>query len=292
VRVALSAINPSDVKTRAGYTPRPIDEFQIPHMDGAGRIEAVGPGVDEERVGERVWLWGAAFQSRWGTAAEYCVVDQAQAVRLPDAASLELGACLGVPAITAHECLLSDGPIKDARVLVAGGAGAVGHFAVEIARWSGARVASTVSNPEKARLAHASGADVVVNYREPGAVDAIRQFGPIDRFVEVALVDNFGLDLEVAAPRATIVTYATDGRDLALSLREAMRVGLAIRFFLFYTHPRSLLELAAQSVTEAAGDGALTALPITSFPLEQFVEAHELVESGTASKVVLDLRAQ
>ncbi len=131
-----------------------------------------------------------------------------------------------------------------------------------------------------------------MNYREPGAVDAIREFGPVDRVVEVALVDNWALDLVVAAPRATVVTPATDGRDLVLSLREAMRAGIGLRFFLFYTHERSLLERAAQTVAYAAEHGALTPLPIISLPFEQAVEAYELVEFGVAGKVVLDLRAQ
>ncbi len=131
-----------------------------------------------------------------------------------------------------------------------------------------------------------------MNYRKSGAVDAIREFGPVDRVVEVALVDNWALDLAVAAPRATVVTHATDGRDLVLSLREAMRAGIGLRFFLFYTHERSLLERAAQTVAYAAEHGALTPLPIISLPFEQAVEAHELVEFGVAGKVVLDLRAQ
>src|ERR1700751_1794515 len=122
VRVRVSGVNPTDFKTRAGATPRPIEEFQIPNMDGAGVIEAVGDGVDPGRTGERVWVWLAAFRRRWGTAAEYTVVPARQAVPLPDGASFELGACLGVPAMTAHRALFADGPVGGKTVLVAGGA--------------------------------------------------------------------------------------------------------------------------------------------------------------------------
>src|SRR6516165_9333754 len=132
VKVALSGVNPTDGKSRSGATPRPIDGFQIPHHDGAGVIEAVGDGVDPARTGQRVWLWLAAAGRRWGTAAEWTVVPQDQAVPLPDAASLELGASLGVPAMTAHWCLFADGPVSGKTVLVAGGAGAVGHYAIEL----------------------------------------------------------------------------------------------------------------------------------------------------------------
>ncbi|HXZ73863.1 MAG TPA: alcohol dehydrogenase catalytic domain-containing protein, partial [Streptosporangiaceae bacterium] len=132
VKVAVSAINPTDYKIRSGATPRPMDGFQIPHHDGAGVIDAVGEGVDPARVGQRVWLWLAAAGRRWGTAAEWAVVPGRQAVPLPDAVSMELGASLGVPAMTAHRCLFADGPVSGKTVLVAGGAGAVGHFAIQL----------------------------------------------------------------------------------------------------------------------------------------------------------------
>ena len=160
VRVRASGINPTDYKSRAGLTPRPIDGFQVPHMDGAGIIEGVGPGVNPGRVGERVWLWLAAAGRRWGTAAEWTVVPDRQAVPLPDGASFDLGASLGVPAVTAHYCLFSDGPVTGQTVLVAGGAGGVGHFAIELAKRSGARVITTVSSAEKAALAEKAGADL------------------------------------------------------------------------------------------------------------------------------------
>ncbi|HKB30509.1 MAG TPA: zinc-binding dehydrogenase, partial [Streptosporangiaceae bacterium] len=176
VRVRVSGVNPTDWKSRSGATPRPMDGFQIPHHDGAGEIDAVGPGVPPARVGQRVWVWLAAAGQRWGTAAQWTVVPQEQAVPLPDGASLDIGASLGVPALTAYRCLFTDGRVHSKNVLVAGGAGAVGHFAIELAKHDGGRVLATVSGPEKAALAGKAGADQVVNYRDSDAVDQVRSF--------------------------------------------------------------------------------------------------------------------
>ena len=171
VRVAVAGVNPTDWKSRAGTTGDVAFDFQVPGQDGAGVIDAVGSGVDEARVGERVWVYFAAWQRQWGTAAQFCVVPSEQAVPL-GGASFELGASLGIPALTAYHCLRADGPIDGADVLVAGGAGAVGHAAIELAKWSGARVVATVSGAEKGELARAAGADAVVNYRDEDAADA------------------------------------------------------------------------------------------------------------------------
>src|SRR5215468_8963794 len=200
VRVHASGVNPTDYKARSGAVPRPVDGFQIPHHDGAGVIEAVGAGVDPGRVGERVWLWLTAAGRPWGTAAEWTALPARQAVPLPSGASAELGASLGVPAMTAHRCLFADGPVAGKTVLVAGGAGAVGHYAVELAKRAGARVVTTVSGPQKAELAAKAGADQVVIYREPDAAEQIRSFagpGGVDHVVEVALGANLQLDLAV-----------------------------------------------------------------------------------------------
>ena len=151
VRIEVSGVNPTDWKSRSGATARPLSGFQIPHHDGAGVIDAVGPGVDPGRAGQRVWTWLAAFGQPWGTAAEWCVVPEDQAVPIPDGISSELAASLGVPAMTAHRCLFADGPVEGLSVLVAGGAGAVGHYAIELAKHAGARVAATVSGPASAR---------------------------------------------------------------------------------------------------------------------------------------------
>jgi len=290
VRMTLSGINPTDWKSRSGATPRPIDGFQIPHHDGTGVIDAVGEGVDEGRIGQRVWIWMAAASRPWGTAAQWTVVPSRHAVPLPDGVSDELGASLGVPAMTAHRCLVADGPVAGKNVLVAGGAGAVGHFAIELAKFFGARVATTVSGPEKAELARKAGADLVVNYRERGAADQLRAFAPtMDRIVEVALGANLALDLALSGPSTYIVDYAAEPDDPVLPVRQCMGANLTLRFVLLYGIPAEAADEAVTDISAALAAGALTELPVTRFSIDQVVAAHEAVEAGTAGKVVIEI---
>jgi NADPH:quinone reductase len=287
VRVHASGVNPTDYKARSGAVPRPMEDDQIPHHDGAGVIEAVGAGVDPGRVGERVWLWFAAVGRRWGTAAEWTALPARQASPLPDGASFELGATLGVPAMTAHRCLFSDGPVHGQTVLVAGGAGAVGHFAIELARRAGARVVTTVSSADKAALAEKAGADLVVNYRSPDAADQVRAFGPVDRVIEVALGANLELDLAVVRPHATIVTYAAEAANPALPVRACMTANVTLRFVLLYGVPMAALDQAAADITAALAAGELTGLPVHRFALADIAAAHEAAEGGAVGKVIV-----
>jgi NADPH2:quinone reductase len=284
VRVHASGVNPTDWKIRAGATARPIDGFQIPHQDGAGIIEAVGEGVDPARVGQRVWLWLAAFGRQWGTAAEWTVVPAGRA--MPLEGSFELGASLGVPAMTARLCL---GPLTDQTVLIAGGAGAVGHFAINIAKRAGLRVISTVSSPEKASLAEQAGADLVVNYLLAEAADQIRAFAPdgVDRIVEVALGANLELDLRLAHAGTTIVTYAAEAQNPELPVRACMSANVTLQFLLLYGIPAPLLDQAAADVSAALADGALTELPVHRFGLDEIVAAHHAAEGGVTGKVLV-----
>lgn len=288
VRVRASAVNPTDYKTRAGATVRPIDGFQIPHHDGAGVIDAVGAGVDPARVGERVWVWFAAHRRRWGTAAEWTVLPARQAVPLPDGASFELGASLGIPAMTAHRCLFADGPVAGQTVLVAGGAGAVGHFAIELAKYAGARVVTTVSGGQKAALAAKAGADLVANYRDADAIDQVRGFAPVvDRVIEVALGTNLGLDLAVAGPSTVVTTYAADRADPVLPVRACMNANVTLRFVLVYGVPGPALDAAVADITAAVTAGALTELPVHRFGLSEVAAAHEAAESHAVGKVLV-----
>jgi NADPH:quinone reductase len=289
VRVEVSGVNPTDWKSRSGATARPIDGFQIPHHDGAGVIDAVGAGVDKARVGQRVWLWMAAAGRTWGTAAEWSVVPEDQAVPLPDDSSASLGASLGVPAMTAHRCLFADGPLDGRNVLVAGGAGAVGHFAIELAKHAGARVIATVSGPAKAELASRAGADLVVNYTDPDAAQQIRDFAPLDRIVEVAIGANFQLDLTLSGPQTHIVAYASEASDPVLPVRACMTANVTLRFVLLYGVPRPAQRQAAADITAALADGALTELPVTRFGLDEVAAAHEAVEAGAVGKVLVIL---
>ena len=289
VRITHSGVNPTDWKTRSGMTGGAPSEPQVPHQDGAGVIDAVGEGVGVDRVGQRVWLYLAAFQNRWGTAAQYSVVPAERAVPLPDAASGELGAALGVPAVTAAHCLGGDPDrLSGTTVLVTGGAGAVGHYAIELAKHAGARVVTTVSSPEKAELARDAGADLVVDYRQPGFVEEVERFSPaVDRVVEVAIGANLDLDLAVSRPGTEIVTYATEAEDPVLPTRRLMAANVTIRYVLLYGVPRRELADAVRWVDRAVRDSALSLLPLHRFPLDEVAAAQDAVEHGAVGKVLV-----
>jgi NADPH:quinone reductase len=293
VRVTVSGVNPTDFKSRSGATGDVTFPFQVPNQDGAGVVEEVGDGVDPARVGERVWLFFAAWQRQWGTAAQYTVLPSAQAVPLPDGASDDLGASLGIPAMTAHRCLFADGPVEGRTVLVAGGAGAVGHAAIELARHAGAaRVVATVSTEEKGRLAREAGADALVFYRADDAADQLRAAAPdgVDRIVELSLSQNLELDLAGAAPHAVITSYANEGgADAQVPVRRLMVPNVTLRFVLVYTMPPEAIAAAVDGVGAAVRDGALTTLPLHPFPLESIAEAHDAVEAGAVGKVLVDI---
>src|SRR5919197_1780964 len=308
VRVHVSGVNPTDWKARrgsgSGRARLPFPEL-VPNQDGAGVIDAVGEGAASERVGERVWVWEAAWQRPEGTAQELVVLPERQAVRLPEGASFDLGASLGIPALTAHRCLtvsehgprtLAPGALDRQTVLVAGGAGAVGHAAIQLARWAGARVIATVSGDEKAKLAQAAGAHDVVNYRSPDAVDQIRRASPdgVDVVVEVAPAANAALDAAVLAANGTVAVYATGGgNELTLSVGELMFRNIRYQFVLVYTVPAAAKDQAVADVTAAADDGALpvgagAGLPLHRFPLDRAADAHAAVEGGAVGKVLVD----
>ena len=292
VKVVYSGVNPTDWKSRSGSTARPGSSAQIPHHDGAGVIDAVGEGVDAHRIGQRVWLYLAAAGRPWGTAAEWTVVPERHAVPLPDGASFELGASLGIPALTAHRCLFADGDVAALPVLVSGGAGAVGHFAIELAKHAGARVVTTVSGDEKAELARAAGADLVVNYRDADALEQIRAFAArLARIVEVNLAVNLGLDLALSGPDTVIVAYAADAPDPTLPVRVCMTANVMLRFVLLYTMPEDAVTRAVAAVSDALAAGALSALPVHRFSLEESAAAHAAVPQGAVGKVLLQVGA-
>jgi NADPH2:quinone reductase len=306
VKVAVSGVNPTDWKTRSGATnPMSFPEV-TPHLDGAGVIDAVGAGVDQSRVGQRVWLYLAAAGRPTGTAAEFTVVPAERAVPLADEAGFDVGASLGVPALTAHRALTvaEDGPRRlrpgalDGKVvLAAGGAGAVGHAVIQLARWAGATVISTVSGPEKARLATAAGAHHVINYREGDPAADIRKIVPdgVDIVAEVALGANLAMDLAVLRTRGTISTYANDGnKPVELDVRQNMGLNTRLQFLVLYTVGPEALAAGVEDVAAAVRDGALPVgedhgLPLVRYPLDRTADAHRAVESGTVGKVVVDV---
>jgi len=308
VRVAVSGVNPTDWKTRSGATAMaPVAPGgQVPNQDGAGVVDAVGDGVDGLAAGDRVWLVMAAYQRPGsGTAQEYTVVPAERAVPLPDGISFEAGASLGVPAMTAHRALtvhegaparLAPAALAGRNVLVAGGAGAVGNAAIQLAVWAGATVAATVSGPEKAELARRAGAHHVVNYRDPGAAERLRAVFPdgVDVVVEVAAAHNLELDLAVLRPGGTIAVYANDssGGPLSIDVRRLMVLNARYQFVLLYTVPPAALADGAAAVNAALVDGGLrlgdeAGVPFHEFPLARTAAAHEAVEHGVVGKVLI-----
>ncbi|WP_350347669.1 NADPH:quinone reductase [Agromyces sp. G08B096] len=308
VRIVVSGVNPTDWKARAGAQPgrpTPFDEV-VPNQDGSGVVDAVGDGVDGFAPGDRVWVFLAAHERPTGTAQEFTVLPASRVVHLPDSASFELGASLGVPAMTAHRALtvheggpqrLAPGALDGRTVLVAGGAGAVGHAAIQLARWAGARVITTISSPEKAALATAAGAHHVVNYRTEDAASAIRAIAPdgVDQVVEVSPARNAELNSRVIANHGSIAVYATDGGgEMSLDVRHHFALNVRIQFLLLYTVGAEPLAAAAADIGRALDDGALpvgenAGLPLTRFPLEQTAEAHDAVEAATVGKVLIDV---
>jgi NADPH2:quinone reductase len=269
----------------------------IPHQDGAGIVDKVGPGVPATRVGERVWVYIVQWQREWGTAAEFTVVPARLAVRLPENTSFAEGACLGIPAVTAHRCLFADGPIAGQTVLVTGGAGAVGHYAVQLAKWAGARVIATVSSAEKAALAAAAGADHTVNYRTGNAAKeilALTDGAGVDRIVDVDFGGNLAVSLEAIKVNGVLAAYASMGeREPKLPFYALMSKNVTIRPVLIYTMPDSAQDQGAADVLRLVEAGRLMHVIGARFPLDRVVEAHEAQESGKVTgNIVVDVRAE
>ncbi|HXH36759.1 MAG TPA: NADPH:quinone reductase [Plantibacter sp.] len=309
VRVVTSGVNPTDWKARQGGTygdGLPFPEI-TPNQDGAGVVDALGAGVDGFSVGDRVWLFMAAASRPTGTAQEFTVVPADRVVALPDGVSFDVGASLGVPAMTAHRALtthengpshLSAGALAGRTVLVAGGAGAVGHAAIQLARWAGATVITTISSDAKAALATAAGAHHAVNYRDEDAAEQIRAVAPngVDIVVEVSIPQNAALVAEVLANHGVVSIYANNGGDEAtLPIRPNMSVNARYQFLLLYTIGDEALAAAAEDITAALHDdvlavGEAAGLPLVRFPLEATAAAHEAVEGDAVGKVLIDVQ--
>jgi NADPH2:quinone reductase len=293
VRIVSSGLNPTDVKARAGSRPMGFPRI-VPHQDGAGIIDKVGRGVPAARVGERVWLYIVQWQRAWGTAAEFTIVPATRAVPLPDGTSFVEGACLGIPAVTAHRCLFADGPLDGRTVLVTGGAGAVGHYAVQLAKWAGATVIATVSSTEKAALAAAAGADHIVNYRTGDAAAEILELtggAGVDRIVDVDFGANLRVSARVLKVNGTIATYASMGApEPTLPFYALMGKNATIRAVLIYTMPERAKDEAVRDVNRLVEAGRLVHVVGARFPLERIVEAHQAQESGTVTgNIVVDV---
>jgi NADPH:quinone reductase len=286
VRIAASAVNPTDTKARSGSKGNLAMPFPrvVPHQDGAGTIDRVGDGVPQERIGQRVWLYETQWQRPFGTAAQFATIPQEQAVPLPDGVSFEEGACLGIPAITAHACLFSDGPIGGKTALIAGGTGAVGWYAVQLARLAGARTIATVSSPEQAGKVRSLGIEHVLDRREMGLNQRILRVTEgrgVDRIVEVALGPNLPLDVEVLAPSGVISAFASDAnQEPVLPFRPLLLKNGNIRFLLVYLVSREAHLAAVRDLTEHLQAGRLRHSIARRFPLSEIAAAHEAMEAG------------
>lgn len=286
VKVTVSGINPTDIKARIGFAGAPMAFPRIvPHHDGAGMIDKIGPGVPEGRLGERVWLYRAQYGRPNGTAAEFVVVPSGLAVHLPDSASFETGACLGVAAITAHRCLFADGDVRGRRVLVQGGGAAVGTAAILLAKWAGAWVAETVSRPEQEKVALDAGADLVINRHSEDVAAAIKTASNgagVERIVDVDLANNVDVDIACLAPGGVVTAYATEdpAARLTMPFRTVMFGSYVFRFVFFTTIPDEAFQHAVREVTACVAAGCYRPHIGLEVPIQQIARAHAAQESG------------
>jgi NADPH2:quinone reductase len=285
VKMATTGINPSDVKKRAGSFPNLLDGgLVIPHSDGAGVIEAVGAGVAASRVGERVFVYQAQFGRRFGTAAEYVALDSVRAPRLPDNASFEVGACIGIPIMTAHRCVFADGPVQGQTVVVTGGAGRVGYYAIQWAKWGGATVIATASNPADEETCRVVGADHVVNHRQDNwgeAILACTGGDKVERVVEVEFGANLPEVLKCLGVGGVIATYSsTVVKEPTLPFMQMMFMDLTLRMVIVYAMPEAAKMQAIADTCELLKQGKLQHRIAHSLSFEQMGRAHELIEQG------------
>ena len=285
VRLATSGVNPSDVKSRAGLTRKIAFPRVIPHSDGAGKIDSVGEGVSPSRVGERVWVWNGQWRRPFGTAAEWIVLPSEQAVPLPAHISMEAGACLGIPAYTAYQAVVLTGAGDGSTVLVAGGAGAVGHYAIQFAKKRKATVIATVSSPAKAEIARRAGADHIIDYRRENVGERIMGLTEkrgANAVIELDLAANAPLLPAVLAPNSVVAIYGSSAPETSIPFQFLLQNSIELKFFLVYQMPPQPRARATADITGMLERGELIHNVAQTFGLRDIVAAHEAVESGKA----------
>jgi NADPH2:quinone reductase len=296
VRIHVSGINPTDIKARTGFSAPLAFPRIIPHQDGAGIIDAIGDGVPEGRLGERVWVFEVQYGRASGTAAEYAILPATNAVSLPDDASFEVGASLGIPALTAHRCLFADGDIKGRRVLVHGGAGVVGMAAILLAKWAGAWVAATVLHEDHVEIAKAAGADLIINLLKEDVPVIIREHTDglgVDRIVDVNLKANLATDMACLAQGGIVSSYATGHAtdELSVPLLKAMIGGCVFRFVFIYNVPFEAKLSAIEAISACIASGSYNPKIGMQVPLNRVIEAHEALETGKiVGKVLINIQ--
>ncbi len=295
VRLHTSAINPSDVKKRAGAFPDLLDDgFVIPDSDGAGVIEAVGEGVDKQRKGERVWVYQAQHERRFGTAAEYVAINSSCAPRLPEATDFDVGACLGIPAMTAHRAVFGDGGVEGQVLLIMGGAGRVGHYAIQWAHHGGATVIATASNPDDEAACLDAGADHVVDHRaEDFARQVLAASGGelIHRVVDSEFGANLPVSIAVLRVGGTIAAYGSAKKpEPVLPFYKMMYKDLTLHTIIVYAMPDGAKDHAVADINSALSGGWLKHRIAHSMPLDDIAAGNELVEGGkTRGTVILNI---
>jgi len=292
VRVHTSGVNPSDVKKRAGSFPNLLDGgLVIPNSDGAGVIEAVGDGIDSSRIGERVWLYQAQFARRFGTAAEYVAIDSSRAPKLPDNVSFEVGACLGIPVMTAHRAVFADGDVDGQTVLVTGGAGRVGYYAIQWANQAGATVIATASNDADKTTCIDAGAHHVVNHRDDDFLAQIMAASAgelIDRVVDVEFGANLPTTVEVLKVGGVIATYSSmQEPQPKLPFFQMMYKDLTIRTIIVYAMPEAAKMQAIEDIDKALSNDALQHRIAASLPLDEIARSNEVIEQGSIRGAVI-----
>ena len=283
IRLRTSGVNPSDVKTRAGTARKIAFPRVIPQSDGAGEIDMVGEGVAASRIGERVWTWNGAWKRPFGTAAEYIVLPAAQAVPLPGPISFEAGACLGIPALTAWHAIDIAGTRDGTTLLIAGGAGAVAHYAIQFAKARGATVIATVSSAEKAKVARDAGADHTIDYKTENVGERVMVLtkGGVDAVIELDLTANAHLLPSVLRPRGTLVVYGT-GPQVQLPASFCLQNNITVKFLLVYELTEDERNRAISDITRKLEANTLKHNIAKTYPLPEIVAAHEYVEQGRA----------
>lgn len=290
VKLATSAVNPSDVKSRLGATRKIAWPRVIPHSDGAGTIDQVGDGVDKARIGERVWIWNGQWKRADGTAAEFIVLPATQAVPLPDKTSFAEGACLGIPAMTAVHALELTGATKDSTLLVAGGAGSVSQYIIQFAKMRGAKVITTISSPDKARLARDLGADHTIDYKRENVGERVMELTGkhgVDAVLELDLAANAHLIPSVLKPKGSVIVYGTGAAEATLPAFFCLTQSIRIQFFLVYELDLTRRAHTIRIINEALARGALVSRHATPFTLDNIVAAHEAVEQNTTDGNVI-----
>lgn len=285
VRLHVSGVNPSDVKNRAGLTRKIAFPRVIPHSDGAGEIDRVGTGVPPARVGERVWVWNAQWRRPFGSAAELITLPAQQAVPLPANTTMEAGACLGIPAYTAYQAVSLAGIGEGSTVLVAAGAGAVGHYAIQLAKRRKASVITTVSSPAKAEIARQAGADHVIDYKREDVgerVMALTANRGVDAVIEMDLAANARLLPNVLAPNGVVAIYGSRAPETSIPFQFLLQNSITLQFFLVYLMPPAERERATADITRMLERGDLIHNVAQTFDFGDMVAAHEAVESGKA----------